>query len=85
MMDDRNTNNPWKDNWDRTYNKRLKKTTISQVRVKYPDGAQLPRRRKKNANRIARNAYAKLVDNAFRHQIELRGNEKDYYLKSPVK
>lgn len=81
MMDDRTTNNPWQDNWERAHRKRLFQTG-KRVRIQNTDGTKLPRKRKKFVHLEERQNYTELIDIVFRDKIK---NEKNYFLAFPVK
>lgn len=81
MKDDRTTNNPWQDNWERAHRKRLRET-VKWVRIHNTDGTRLPRKRKKFVNSVERKHFAELIEGVFRGKIE---NEKNYFLVFPVK
>lgn len=75
------TNNPWKDNWERAHQKRLK-ITGKQLRVRNNDGSRIPRKHKKMVHLAERKNYEELVDIVFRDKIS---NYPNYYLLFPVK
>lgn len=81
MKDDRTTNNPWQDNWERAHRKRLEKTGKF-FRVQHEDGTKLPRKRKKFVHIVERQNYTELIDIVFREKIQ---HEENYFLVFPVK